>query len=331
MQSIFVHVVHFVHAKMSFKLLDSRLLPKNPITRFAPSPTGYLHLGHVISMAYVFGVAALSGAKVLLRIEDHDRQRYRKEYEQAIIDDMAWLGFIPDNWQEFQTEKRPSDFRQSDCSQHYAAALEVLAKHNKTYYCECSRKILVENPDALEQRYPGTCRSKNLLATHSHGLRLHLSDNEEKNFTDLIHGTVIQNPAQQCGDFLLKDRHGYFTYNFAVVVDDIRHGVNFIIRGADLLHCTGRQLTLRQHLGHRDTPLFLHHPLITDASGKKLSKRTFAEGIIQRRERGDSPHNVIGEALFLTGMLPRQMPIKASEVAKVISQASASQLASYHR
>ena len=98
-----------------------------------------------------------------------------------------------------------------------------------------------------------------------------------------------QNPHKQCGDFLLKDRRGYFTYNCAVVVDDIRQGINLVIRGEDLLHCTGRQLALRRHLGNPTSPLFLHHPLAVDADGKKLSKRTFAEGISRRRMHGDSP------------------------------------------
>ena len=112
--------------------ISKSIFPAKPITRFAPSPTGHLHLGHVISMAFVFGIASLTGAKVLLRMEDHDGERCRKEYEQAILDDMAWLNFIPDNWQDFSLAK--TSYRQSDCQEEYHAALESLKKEGKSIF-----------------------------------------------------------------------------------------------------------------------------------------------------------------------------------------------------
>lgn len=286
-------------------------VPKQPVTRFAPSPTGYLHLGHVMSMAFVFGIAALVGAKILLRIEDHDGERCRKEYEKAILDDMAWLGFIPANWNEFSLAK--SDFRQSDCFDIYDAALESLSRRGKLYFCECSRKHLIEGQESNELSYPGTCRFKNLVDGSKCGVRFVVDDHQES-FHDIYLGAVKQNPFQQCGDFLLKDKRGYFTYNFAVVLDDLRHGVNFIIRGEDILHCTGRQLALAHCFESSWKPAYLHHPLALDPEGKKLSKRIFSEGIIQRRLSGELPENIIGEALFHAGILSSKIPVRADEV-----------------
>lgn len=293
---------------------SQKLIPKYPVTRFAPSPTGYLHLGHVISMIFVFGIASLTGAKVLLRIEDHDRQRYRKEYEQAIYDDMAWLGFIPHNWDDL-TLKTSSSFRQSDCLDLYQDALDKLNSKGLIYHCECSRKQLVEG-DGLELFYPGTCRNKQHLVDGIYGIRMKVGE-ETINFQDLARGIIVQNPSKQCGDFLLKDQRGYFTYNFAVVVDDIRQQVNLIIRGEDILHCTARQIALAKNLGQPKPSLYFHHSLAMDAHGKKLSKRTFAEGIIYRRLAGEIAEATIGEALYLAGILSKKIHVKSDEIPKI--------------
>ncbi len=284
--------------------------PAHPITRFAPSPTGYLHMGHVLSMAYVFGVAEIIGAKVILRIEDHDRQRCRKEYEQAILDDMAWLGFVPHNWSDIS--------RQSGRAERYQEIIANLWEQQLVYRCACSRKqILATSTAAQELFYPGLCRGKSLVEAKGCGIRLKTSD-QSFQWNDLLLGAHRQIPAQQCGDFLLQDHLKNYTYNFAVVVDDIDQGVNVVVRGEDLLHCTARQMLLSELLGGVQPITFAHHPLLIDPDGNKLSKRFLSEGVIQRRLRGDSADVVLGEALWLAGLLSKKRPIKAQDVPDVL-------------
>lgn len=294
------------------------------IARFAPSPTGYLHLGHVISMAFVFGIAELLSAKVLLRIEDHDGERCQERYVQAILDDMAWLGFIPHNWPSFMQGKASSnEYRQSSCLDLYDEILSSLKAKQLAYPCSCSRKDLSAasqegSEDSGERPYSGHCRIHPASASSPCGWRFIVPDADIP-FSDLVHGPLMQNPSKQCGDFLIKDRRGYYTYNFAVVVDDMRQGINLIIRGNDILPCTGRQLALAQVLQPSPKqPLFLHHPLAYGPEGMKLSKRTLSAGIIQRRLSGDLPAVILGEALHLAGLLPAPLPIKASDIAGVM-------------
>ena len=265
-------------------------------------------MGHLLSMAYVFAIADVAGAKVLLRFEDHDRQRCRKEYEQAILDDIAWLGFIPDNW--------PYVVRQSERGERYRQVMGQLRQEGYTYGCSCSRKDVAALEDQVgeELLYPGLCRDKGLEVKEGVGIRLRVAQGTER-CIDLMQGAIEQVPAQQCGDFLLQDTRGNYTYNFAVVVDDLDQGVNLIIRGKDVMHCTGRQLQLGRFLGRQETPLFAHHSLIYDTTGMKLSKRSLSEGIIKRRLAGDAAADVLGEALWLGGLLEAPYPVKAHDIA----------------
>lgn len=306
-------------------LLDSSewesKLPLKPITRFAPSPTGYLHMGHVLSMAYVFSIAELVGAKVLLRIEDHDRQRCRKEYEQAILDDMAWLGFIPDNWKEV-TQQGASDYRQSDRSERYSDILDSLTHAGHTYICGCSRKTVLSHlsvplDPGQELLYPGLCRDKNLVAAEGYGLRLKVAS-EVVECDDLLLGMTQQEPLQQCGDYLLMDNHSNYTYNYAVVVDDMDQGVNVIIRGQDLHHCVGRQILLGKLLGRSEPPVFAHHPLVTDLKGQKLSKRALSEGVCKRRLAGEAAADVRGDVLWTAGLIEGPRPLTRDEMTCVL-------------
>lgn len=269
-------------------------LPSRPTTRFAPSPTGYLHLGHVASALYVWGIARATNGRVLLRIEDHDRTRCRPEYEQAILDDLDWLGLIPDGVLP----------RQSDRDQAYRQALAHLQKQHHIYACSCSRKDITAHLGAEledELRYPGLCRQRGLeLHTPHTGIRLQLQE-ATIHFNDLLLGTLEQIPSRQCGDLLLRDRHQCWTYQFCVVVDDCEQGIDLVIRGQDLTHSTGRQIQLARLLGRQRDALFLHHPLITDRDGRKLGKRYFSEAIAKRRAAGISASEIIGEAAFHLG------------------------------
>jgi glutamyl/glutaminyl-tRNA synthetase len=237
------------------------------ISRFAPAPTGFLHLGHVVNALWVWQTAD----RVLLRIEDHDRQRSRPEFEAAIVEDLDWLGFVPDG----------PPVRQRDRGDIYSQALETLKHQQLVYGCRCPRT----------SPYPGTCRDRGLADTAGVGLRVRFEPSVER-FVDLRHGPQEQRPSEQCGDLLIRDRDGNWTYQFAVTVDDYVQGVTHVIRGDDLLASTGRQLQLARLLGRREPPLFLHHALIMKSATQKLSKSDGDTGVRDLRARGWTPERV---------------------------------------
>lgn len=292
-------------------------LPGRPLTRLAPSPTGYLHLGHVANAVWVWGIARALGGRVLLRLEDHDRGRCRPGYESAVLDDLDWLGLEPDVGATAEFRAGASPLRQSDAGEAYAAALDGLG--GGVFACDCSRRDLErEGGDVFneETRYPGRCRDRGLEPGPGRGLRLRIEPGLER-FVDARLGLQEQDPALQCGDLLLRDRQGYWTYQFAVVVDDLRQGVDLVVRGEDLLGSTGRQLLLGRRLGRPAPPVFLHHPLILKASGEKLSKASGDTGIRELRAAGMSPAEVLGRAAWLTRLQSEPAPIAADELAKL--------------
>jgi len=287
-------------------------------TRFAPSLTGYLHLGHVLHMIHVWGVACAKGAKVLARIEDHDYGRARPEYEVAILENMQWLGFVPDLGISASDVGQPSEYRQSDCVYHYEETLRLLAGKGRVYGCECSRKeILAKQSDGQgEPCYPGTCAEKN-LPLEGNTVRFRIFAGAVA-FRDLALGDCHQAPVGQCGDFSLRDRNGQWTYQFCCVCDDIRHGIDLVVRGEDILSSTGRQIQLFQALG-KPVPTYFHHPLVCDESGEKLSKRQRSESITQLREEGVSAEEIIGRAAFSGGLVPEPVPMSAQSVIESVA------------
>ena len=295
-------------------------LPLRPLTRFAPSPTGYLHLGHVANAVWVWGIARALGGRVLLRLEDHDRGRCRPAYEAALLDDLEWLGLEPDVGSVAEFRSGTSPLRQTDAGAAYAAALERLG--TGVFACDCSRKDLSrEGGDVLneETRYPGHCRSRGLDPAPGRGLRLRLESGVER-FVDARLGPQEQHPDLQCGDLLLRDRLGGWTYQFAVVVDDIRQGVDLVVRGEDLLGSTGRQLLLGRKLGRSMPPVFLHHPLIRKPNGEKLSKSGGDTGIRELRAAGAGPAEVLGRAAWLTGLQAGPEPLEPGELASLFAK-----------
>lgn len=275
-------------------------------TRFAPSPTGHLHLGHAVNAVWTWGAARASGGRVLLRIEDHDRTRCRPEFEQAILDDLDWFGLVPDIAPTDSFRSGSSLYRQSDSIVHYEAALERLRAAGLAYVCACSRKdIANEVPDVAneETRYPGTCRSLSLEPEAGRGWRVVMGPGEEA-FDDMRLGPQRQDPSRQCGDLLARDRLGNWTYQFAVTVDDMRHGIDLVVRGEDLLESTGRQIRLARLLGRSEPPRFLHHPLVRKPSGQKLSKADGDTGIRELRAAGVQPADVLESAARLGGLPP---------------------------
>jgi glutamyl-Q tRNA(Asp) synthetase len=291
-------------------------IPSAWITRFAPSPTGHLHLGHLAHAIYVWGIARAAGSRIVLRMEDHDRGRCRPEYEKAILEDLAWLGLAPDEDCLNSLQQGPSPFRQSDNDARYEAALESLAARGLIYTCTCSRAEILARcgPQLAELRYDGHCRARGYAPDLTGGTRLRLSDDVVV-ADDVRLGHLRHTPSKQCGDPLLRDRHGCWTYQFAVVVDDWAHGVNLVIRGEDLLDSTGRQVMLGKLLGREVPPVFLHHPLIAAPDGIKLSKRDFAKGLRDYRAEGLSAASVLGEAAWRVGLLPEGELLDAEGIA----------------
>lgn len=266
------------------------------LTRFAPAPTGWLHLGHVLNAEYVWG----SGARVLLRIEDHDRERCRPEYDAGIIHDLDWLGY----------RYELPIFRQSERDAIYRHALETLRSQGLVYACDCTRARVAgragrdagratrvagrgtrsagggsQAGDRAELRYDGHCRERGLPLADGVGWRVRMDPGAE-HFVDGLLGPQAQDPSRQCGDVLIRDRLGNWTYQFVASVDDFRQGIDLVIRGLDLLPSTGRQIRLARLLGRAVPTEFRHHPLIMKAPEQKLSKSDGDSGVRDLRARG---------------------------------------------
>jgi glutamyl-Q tRNA(Asp) synthetase len=278
-----------------------RLIDGTPVTRFAPSPTGYLHLGHVVNAIYVWGIARAAGAHVLLRVEDHDRIRSRPEYEDALLADLDWLGFVPDHG-------RTPLARQSDNTAAYEAALASLDRDGRVYACDCSRRTVGGAP------YDGRCRDRGLSREPGRGLRVRVDDAPER-AVDLLVGPIDDRPAESSGDVLIRDRDGHWTYQFAVTVDDVRQGVTLVIRGGDLVSSTGRQVALARLLGRTAPPVFVHHPLVLAPDGRKLSKSAGDTGVRELRARGLPAELVVGMAAAAVGLIDVPRPLAAADTA----------------
>jgi glutamyl-tRNA synthetase/glutamyl-Q tRNA(Asp) synthetase len=280
-------------------------------TRFAPSPTGVLHLGHVVNAVWTWGIARAVGGRVLLRLEDHDRGRCRPASEASILEDLEWLGLEPD--------PRPGErlFRQSDHDHRYRSAVDRLAAAGRVYPCRCSRQDIVRAlgvaaPGRFEElRYPGTCRDLGLEPLPGRGLRVVLPGDSIP-FEDLRLGPRADTPAEQCGDLLLRNPQGQWTYQLSVTVDDLEDGVDLVVRGEDLVDSTARQILLARLLGRERPPRFVHHPLILDGA-RKLSKRDGDLGLAVLRAAGWSRERVLGEAARLSG-LPAAGPVGPGEL-----------------
>jgi glutamyl/glutaminyl-tRNA synthetase len=264
---------------------------------------------------YVWGVAGALGGEVVLRMEDHDRERCRPQHERAILEELEWLGLGADG-AIGALRAGPSPYRQSDATAHYEAALQRLRRSAEIYACDCSRKAIAAAADAArtaERPYPGTCRHRGLAEAPRRGLRV-VMDAGLESFDDALLGAQEQEPRAQCGDVLVRDRLGFWTYQLAVVVDDIRHGIDLVIRGRDLLESTGRQMRLSRLLGRPAPPVFLHHALVLGSSGEKLSKSNRDAGVNELREAGLSPPEVLGMAAHAIGLLDAPAAVEARDL-----------------
>jgi glutamyl-Q tRNA(Asp) synthetase len=271
------------------------------VTRFAPSPTGWLHLGHAHSALFAWSQANRQAGRFLLRIEDIDRSRSRPEFEAAIYEDLAWLGL---DWQEPVR-------RQSEHFADYAAALARLEDDGVLYPCFCTRAEIAaagQAPHGLEHGlYPGTCRA---LATEErrariasgtpYAVRLDAHEAARRtgplSFTDRAHGTIAVDPFL-LGDVVLARKDTPASYHLAVTLDDAVQGVTLVTRGEDLLPATHVHRLLQALLGLPE-PAYQHHPLLKDETGTRLSKRHGALAIRALREAGSSAAEVRARAGF---------------------------------
>jgi glutamyl-Q tRNA(Asp) synthetase len=269
-----------------------------PVTRFAPSPTGYLHLGH--AKAALFAARAAQGGRYLLRIEDIDRTRCRPEFEMAIIEDLAWLGLT---WEE-------SVRRQSEHMSAYAAVLEHLRRRDLVYACFCTRADIqreIANADHAPHGpdgpiYPGTCRhlshaevTRRMDAGQPYALRLRMVEALQEAgrlvWRDAAKGEQVATP-DIFGDVVLARKDTPTSYHLACTWDDAQQGVTLVTRGEDLFHATHVHRLL-QHLLELPVPEYHHHRLLTDADGKKFSKRDQAPTLRALRTAGRTAADII--------------------------------------
>ncbi len=273
------------------------------VTRFAPSPTGELHLGSVYSAMIARQRAREAGGTFLVRVEDTDIRRCRREYETEILEDLTWLGLSWDG------EVR----RQSDHFADYGKVLDQLDARGLTYPCFCSRADIAASANAPHgpdgPLYPGTCRHltpaerrERLAAGREHCLRLDSQNAAAAagpyHFVDETRGRFEGEPLLM-GDFVIARKDTPTSYHLSVTVDDQLQGVTLVTRGVDVLPSTHVHVLLQRLLGYA-TPLYAHHRLLLGPGGKRLAKRDKSTAIRALRENGNSPRDIIEKALRLS-------------------------------
>ncbi|HEX5724511.1 MAG TPA: tRNA glutamyl-Q(34) synthetase GluQRS [Longimicrobiaceae bacterium] len=264
--------------------------------RFAPSPTGSLHLGNARTALLAWLHARAAGGRFLLRVEDLDAGRVRPGVMEAQLAELRWLGI---DWDEGPDVGGPhAPYVQSRRTEGYEAALRALEAQGLLFACGCSRKDIAaaaSAPHAGEEgpRYPGTCRAGPARPGEAPAaLRLRVEPGEVC-FDDGVQGRRCFEPAAETGDFVVRRKDGVAAYQLAVVVDDAAMGVTHVVRGADLLSSTARQLLLYRALG-LEPPAFLHVPLLLGEDGERLAKRHGAVSLAELRAAGADPRAVAG-------------------------------------
>ena len=237
--------------------------------RFAPSPTGPLHFGSLVAAVGSFLEAKTSGGEWYLRMEDVDAPRCSTAAATEILRALEACGLAWDGKVVWQS-------RRGDA---YAAALERLKAAGRVFPCACTRRELADSAIAPDGAaiYPGTCRQGLVAGRPARAWRLRVGDARVV-FDDAIQGRMVSDLASEAGDFILLRADGLFAYQLAVVVDDAEAGITHVVRGADLLASTARQIFLQQCLGV-PTPIYAHLPVVVNAAGEKLSKQTRAEAV----------------------------------------------------
>ncbi len=290
--------------------------------RFAPTPSGQLHIGNARTALLAWLQARHAGGQFLLRMEDIDKPRSRPELAEQIVTDLRWLGL---DWDEGPDVGGPhGPYVQSQREDLYREALNQLTESGWLYPCYCSRaelQAIASAPHGLASEgpcYPGTCRhltpeqrTERAARGKQPSLRFAMP-HQAISFTDLAAGAQTF-PAGAGGDFVVLRADGIFAYQLAVVVDDAAMGVTHVLRGWDLLDSTPRQIILFEALG-LPVPEFAHVPLLFGPDGQRLSKRHGAVAVASMRESGMRPEVLVGYLAYLSGLLDRPEPVRAAEL-----------------
>ena len=282
------------------------------VGRFAPSPSGRMHLGNVFSAMMAWLSVRSQGGEMILRIEDLDPDRCRAEYAETLKDDLLWLGL------DWDREQIPQSLR----TEAYAEVFGDLKARDLVYPCYCTRTELhaASAPHASDGRvlYAGTCRNlseaEKAAKTKAPAWRLKVPD-AEVTFTDRLQGVYTENLQNDCGDFIVRRADGVYAYQLAVVTDDAEGGVTEVVRGMDLLSSTPRQLYLYELLDKKP-PKFIHVPLLVAPDGRRLSKREkdLDMGALRKLHTAEE---ILGGLSYLAGLTERYEPMSAAELAKV--------------
>lgn len=285
--------------------------------RFAPSPSGRMHLGNLWSALLAWLSARSAGGRVLLRLEDLDPDRCRREYCDQVMRDYSWLGLDWDNCQPVY---------QSERTQAYAQAFQKLEEQGLIYPCYCTRaeRLAASAPHRSDGAavYDGRCRRlsqaerRELERTRRSAWRLAVPA-EEIGFYDLLQGEYRENLAQDCGDFILRRSDGVYAYQLAVVVDDAFMGVNQVVRGSDLLDSAPRQIYLCRMLG-LPVPQYGHVPLLLSREGRRLAKRDRDQELGWLKEKYTAPE-LVGRLAHMAGLLEQYQPVTPTELVPLFS------------
>lgn len=296
------------------------------VGRFAPSPTGRMHLGNVYTALISYISIRQQGGKWILRIEDLDPKRSKYEYARLLEDDLHWLGL---DWDEGGIDDAgPSaPYSQSRRGSIYEHYYNSLVDRGITYPCRCRRAdiLATQAPHQSDGRvvYTGTCRPAKMpcynapITTQQQcATRLYVPPGEIK-FTDMVFGKNIANIAEMCGDFVIRRADGAWAYQLAVVVDDALMGVTEVVRGCDLLLSTAQQIYLYCLLGF-DQPRFAHLPLMCNAMGQRLSKRDSSMSMEELRKT-HTPEELLGRIASIAGIIKNPRPCTLSELVELFS------------
>lgn len=292
--------------------------------RYAPSPTGALHLGNLRTALLAWLFARCAGGAFALRVEDLDRPRVRPGATEQMLADLRWLGL---DWDEGPDVGGPyAPYTQSERQAVYEAHLQRLDKTGLIYPCYCSRAEIARAASAPHgeegPRYPGTCRHLSAAQRRQHeaegrrpSLRFRVPDERVIRFSDLLAGQQSQQVQQAVGDFIVRRSDGIFAYQFAVVVDDGLMRINQVVRGLDLLSSTARQILLFETLGFL-VPTFAHVPIWLDSTGQRLSKRVQSAGLEPLRAGGASAERVVGQLAASCGLVEPGEAISTKRLAE---------------
>lgn len=289
-----------------------RVATRPYVGRLAPSPTGLIHLGIARTALAAWLDARAHAGTLLLRIEDIDGPRVVEGADRAIMRDLAWLGLDWDGDPTWQSAREG----------HYRDAIAHLERVGRAYPCTCSRREIAQassaphGPSDEGPRYPGTCRDPaRRRLDRPRAVRFATIPGERVHHTDEAYGEQEQDVHATVGDFVIRRSDGLWAYQLAVTVDDLLQGVTRVVRGADLLPSTPRQLMLRGALDPgAPTIETLHVPLLRGPDGRRLAKRDGDAGIAARRDRGESPEQVVGLLAASLGLLQRAEPVRARDL-----------------